>query len=341
MWWKAGAEFITNNSIKKWGSHPHGNIDHRWGEGRKLGHGDYLLLPWSSQDGGFWCSLCLCQHDLPEPSVVVVGRYTNIACVPWGSSCFLYLDISTLSRGASSTQFPLNWLLLCRLLPYSDTKVVLPQEEDEEVGLKVFPYFWKALWQSSEEEHHLSDPIRLSPSPQRLAKYHPGQIPAGMWISPRDTVVGSKIQWLADQVDQEAWEMASTNGQRGRCHLSWGLFSGELNWLDQGVALVLLLHSAGHHLATGRGFSSDHCCSWARGLTGSAPLRQSTSPNLNSASSSTSLIRYPLCWHSPDRVSICLVHCQPHKDKAGPFFQQLNWWSLQQKDPCCLPKGKG
>ena len=30
------------------------------------------------------------------------------------------------------------------------------------MGLKVFPYFQEALWQSSEEEHHLSDPMSLS-----------------------------------------------------------------------------------------------------------------------------------------------------------------------------------
>ena len=29
------------------------------------------------------------------------------------------------------------------------------------MGLKVFPHFQEALWQSLEEEHHLSDPIFL------------------------------------------------------------------------------------------------------------------------------------------------------------------------------------
>ena len=101
------------------------------------------------------------QLNSAQPSVVVVRRYTNTPYIPWGSSHLLYLDMSTFSGGASSTQFPLDQLCLCRLLPFSDTEVVLPQEEGE-IWLKVFLHFWEALWQSSEEEHHLSNPISLS-----------------------------------------------------------------------------------------------------------------------------------------------------------------------------------
>ena len=75
-----------------------------------------------------------------EPSVVVVRRYTNTPYIHQGSSHLPYLDMSTLSRGASSTQFSLDWLCLCRLLPFSDTKVVLPWEEGDQ-GWKCFPIF--------------------------------------------------------------------------------------------------------------------------------------------------------------------------------------------------------
>ena len=61
----------------------------------------------------------LCQWDSPEPWLVVVRRYTNTPNIPWGNSQLLYLDVSTLSRGASSTQSPLDHLCLQRLLPYS------------------------------------------------------------------------------------------------------------------------------------------------------------------------------------------------------------------------------
>ena len=59
---------------------------------------------------------------------------------PMGSFGFLYLDMATLSRDTSFAQFPLDWLKLCSLLPYSDTEVVLSWEEGEE-GLKVYPFF--------------------------------------------------------------------------------------------------------------------------------------------------------------------------------------------------------
>ena len=103
------------------------------------------------------------QCDLPEPSVVVVQRYTNSPYLPQGSFSFLYLYVITLSGGASSAQFPVDLLCLYRLLPYSDTKVVLPWEEEKE-GLNVYPFFWETLWTSSEGEHYLSDPIPLSVS---------------------------------------------------------------------------------------------------------------------------------------------------------------------------------
>ena len=43
----------------------------------------------------------------------------------------------------------------------SEPEVVLPCEEGG-VGLKVFPHCPEVLWQSSEEEHYLSDPVSLS-----------------------------------------------------------------------------------------------------------------------------------------------------------------------------------
>ena len=100
------------------------------------------------------------QHELPEPSMVVVRRYTNTPYIPQGTSCFLYLDVSTLSGGASSAQFPLDWQCLCRLLPFSETDVILPHEEGV-MGLKVFPHSPEVLWQSSEEECHPTDLVSL------------------------------------------------------------------------------------------------------------------------------------------------------------------------------------
>ena len=80
----------------------------------------------------------LYQCDSLEPSVVLVRRYTNIPYIPWGSSCLPYLDESTLCRGTSSAQFPLDQLCIHRLLPFLDTEVVFPQEVGE-MGLKMCP----------------------------------------------------------------------------------------------------------------------------------------------------------------------------------------------------------
>ena len=49
---------------------------------------------------------------------------------PW-TSWLLYLEVSMLSGDASSVQFPLEYLCLQRLLPYSKTEVLLPCEERE------------------------------------------------------------------------------------------------------------------------------------------------------------------------------------------------------------------
>ena len=86
-------------------------------------------------------------HQLPLP--------------PQGSSSFLYLDVTTLSLGTLATQFPLDQLCLWWLLPYSPTQVVLPCEE-EDGELKIYPFLQEALWESSEEEHHLLEPTLLS-----------------------------------------------------------------------------------------------------------------------------------------------------------------------------------
>ena len=52
------------------------------------------------------------QCDSPGPSVFVVRRYTNTPFIPQGTSRLLYLNVSDLPRGASSTQFPLDCLHL-------------------------------------------------------------------------------------------------------------------------------------------------------------------------------------------------------------------------------------
>ena len=347
----------------KWGSHPNGNPGYRWCVGRKPGHGDDLLSPWSSQDGDFHALSSLHQHDSPEPSVVVVRRYTNTPCIPQGSSCLPYLDVSTLFGGALSAQFPLDWLHLCKLIPFSDTEVVLPWEEGE-MGWKCFPIS-KTLYGKVQKRSTVSPVpslaphphqeegtpdggrIRLSPRPQASIICQSSLSSAGGWVGPGNTGVGSKIQWEADQTGQETWEAVSTDGQPVRCHFSRGLFPGELSWVYQVTTLVHLLcsspplheKSAGHHSTTGWGHPSYHNCIWVWGLTGSRPLKQSSLSTQNSTISSTSFTRYPLCRHSPCGVPICWTPCCSHTEKSGTALSVADLMIIARRGPMLTPKG--
>ena len=99
----------------------------------------------------------LLQCDSPEPSIVVVKIFTNSPYLPWGPFSFPYLDITTLSVGTLTTQFPLAQVHICRLLPFSSPQVALLCKKDDK-ELKVYPFLQEALWENSKEDHHLPDP---------------------------------------------------------------------------------------------------------------------------------------------------------------------------------------
>ena len=127
MWGKARVEFITNNGWKISGEAIPMAVLVRDGVGEgNLGMMITFCHHNQAKVEASEVFFALCQHVSLEPSVVVVRRFTNSPYFPWGSFGFLYLDMTTLSGGTSSTQFPLDWLCLCRILPYSNTKVVLP-----------------------------------------------------------------------------------------------------------------------------------------------------------------------------------------------------------------------
>ena len=69
------------------------------------------------------------------------------------------------------TQFPLTWLCICRLLPFLSTQFILLHENVEE-ELKVYPFLWEALCESSKDDHCLSDPVLLLVPP---SSFHPHQ----------------------------------------------------------------------------------------------------------------------------------------------------------------------
>ena len=103
----------------------------------------------------------LVQQDSPKPDVIVVKVFTNSTHLLQRPFGFHYLDVTTLSVGALTTQFPLALLCLHRLLPHSPTQVILPWEK-EGGGLTIYPVLVNTLWESSEEEHCFSSSLPLS-----------------------------------------------------------------------------------------------------------------------------------------------------------------------------------
>ena len=93
--------------------------------------------------------------------MVVVRRYSDIPYIPRGMSHSLLSGHRHFLRGIASTQFPLDRLHFCQLLPFSGSEVLLPCEVGEE-GLETYPHLPEFLWDSSDEEHHLSNPSFLS-----------------------------------------------------------------------------------------------------------------------------------------------------------------------------------
>ena len=92
----------------------------------------------------------LVQWDSSKPGVVVVKVFTNLPYLPWGSFGPFYLNITTLSVGTSTTQFPTCLVHMHRFLPYSPIQVILPQEKEGD-GLKIYPFLLETLWESLEE----------------------------------------------------------------------------------------------------------------------------------------------------------------------------------------------
>ena len=106
----------------------------------------------------------LVQWDSPELGVVVLKVFTNSPYFPWGSFSYPYHGLNhPFSRCTSTTQFPLALLYLCMVAPMFFHSGHPSVRERGGLGLKVYPIpCMETLWESSEEEHHLSHPVPLS-----------------------------------------------------------------------------------------------------------------------------------------------------------------------------------
>ena len=86
----------------------------------------------------------LVQWDSHQLAMVVMKIFTNSPYFPWGSFGLLFLDIATLSEGASTIRFPLSQLCLCWLLLHPPTQVIWPKEKEGN-ELTVIPITKEAL----------------------------------------------------------------------------------------------------------------------------------------------------------------------------------------------------
>ena len=100
--------------------------------------------------------LTLVQQYSHELAMVVMKIFNNSPYFLQGSFSLPFLDMCTLSEGASTIQFLLSWLCLCWLLLFSPNQVILSKKEAHANELKITPITMEALWESSIEKHHLS-----------------------------------------------------------------------------------------------------------------------------------------------------------------------------------------
>ena len=259
---KARMEFVTSN-----GPNISGEaapivilVTDGLGEG-KSGHGDHLLPQWSSQAAGFWCTFCPLLMWLAGPSMVVVRRYTNTLYILWGSSCLLYLDVSTLSGGASSAQFPLDWLHLCKLLPFSDTECGLASRRGRDGVESVSPiprgsmaklrsmstasliwfHFWSPCWPFIHVKKRAPRQREDWAFTQASSFY---KMPIKLEHSWNVSWSRKHRSWLEDMKISRSNRPGGTRGGGHRwLSLSRGIFSGEFSRLHQVTALVHFLHS--------------------------------------------------------------------------------------------------
>ena len=202
------------------------------------------------EEGGLGMVTTFCHHDQakvepsevlstihqcnsPEPSIVVVKIFTNSPYFPWGSFSFPYLDVTTLLAGMLTTQFPLAWLHLCRILS------IHPLRWSCNMGgmtrsCKVYPFLWKALWESSEEDHCLSEPVLLlvphyffSPHWEESSQTEEelGLSSALTWLH-SITQAKAQLEWeLAHE-----WESWPGNMRTNGLGWPWNMRTGESGW---------------------------------------------------------------------------------------------------------------
>ena len=263
----------------------------------------------------------LCQHDSPEPSVVVVRRYTNTPYIPWETSQLLYLDVNTLSGGTSSVQFYLDHLYLWTLLPYSKTEVLLRQE-DGEIGFKVYPHTWDSREKLQRGALPLWPSVIINPlicSPASSIRRHSDRGRTGLQPSPPDckTSIRQELSWNSSWVrPPRSWLISMTivgPSWWENTKWKWAKMAPEGNTAFQEVFAmaspvesIKLLPWCTSSAVPSHYISEALAATMQQGKntpattdSGVLLLKQSSLSNWHSSSPGTSLARSPLCSTPP------------------------------------------
>ena len=236
-----------------------------------------------------------------------------------------------------------------------------------EVGLKVYPNSQEVLWESSEEEHYLSE---LIPLLIPLLALHPcqeegTQTEGGLAFHPALKLLQDCNQARAQlecELVQETQELAQRYNNKwikqARRHERWwaqmieqtdatfqeafsqASSADSIKLLPWCISMAVPLCYMSGTMATAMQQDEDiSAASEPEGSLTPGPSSSPVHPTQNSTTSSTSLTRYPLCRHCPTGVPICWVPCNLHTEKVRLFFQQFTQQSSQQEDPCWLRRG--
>ena len=149
---RLGGTYHPNWSKEESGNHQFSNSHHQWGRRGGIRHGDDFCHPHQAKIEACDALSTLHKCDSSEVSMVVRRTHSNTPYIPRGTCHSLYLDVGSLSGGASSTQFPLYRLHLHWQLPFTRSKLLLPCEEGDD-RLEMYPHLPEILWESSAEEH--------------------------------------------------------------------------------------------------------------------------------------------------------------------------------------------
>ena len=347
----------------QWAGHSYGDPNYRWGRGRKLGYGDHLLLPWSSQNPTLSALHTTCQsqawwwwEDTPTLPIFLEGlpissiwmwalspgalpppnSHWTTGCIYAGYSLSLGLRCSYLMKrgqwGWKCTPFPKRF---CGRVQKRNTASLT----------------WFCCWSliSPSSMSRRGHPDREGQAFTQPSSFYRMPIKPELnwnvswsrrhrsWLKDM-TIRGSNRPGGTERCGHGWWSRQMPPFMRYFPRWVWQIPSSYCPWCIS--AAVPLCYMSGM-MATAMQQDKDIPAvsepkgSLAPGLSGS-PVHPPGTPPLPVPP----LPDIPLGRHSPSGAPICWVPSHLHTEKVRLLSQQFTWPSSQQEDPCQLPRGQ-